>query len=256
MYLGAYWSDVFLGKVIDFKGTRFFVRGIMEKNSYIISEDVWLGNANNLSTTVNIDDWVMIADGDDDSNDNMSDLCFRVKDGENPKDVIRDLVKINKENGSSDGVLILNDAIKETNQSYSEILRNLVFFLAILLVTVIAIYFVQQVVHIEDNREYYGIFYANGATIRDMVKIQLFKSMLQFTSSIVVAIGIIVLMVASSKANMDMYGVAFPDTMVTMLKVQAIPVTIILNYILSVVVSVAPIVVISRIAPYEMMLED
>ncbi len=111
--------------------------------------------------------------------------------------------------------------------------------------------------YIIDNKQNYGIFYTSGATLNDLVKIQMVKSIIQYLCSLVVSFAVLLMIIYTFDAQLKLRGaVGMSELLFWTIKVRVIPITIACSLLLSVLASVTPIIIISKKSPYEMMKED
>ncbi|WP_026835764.1 FtsX-like permease family protein [Eubacterium xylanophilum] len=251
IYLGYDWGEALLGKTIKLGNQKYLVRGITEKGTKIISCNVWNGDSGQLGSTVKIDNWIMIVPKDD----YEGDLCYRIKDGFDPKTTKDELANAIKNEDISSGVMSLDDALREIDNDYNKIIDSLLVFAITLLASVIIIYFVQQYMYIIDNKQTYGIYYVSGATLRDFIYIQLTKTLMQFTCSMVVAITLLCTIVYSFDMELQLHGNKIPDMTFWILHTRVIPLSVLIDIIISIIASVVPICILSKKMPYEMMKE-
>ena len=68
-------------------------------------------------------------------------------------------------------------------------LRNMcIIFVIVTFVTIELIYSINQFLYVLNDKEDMGIFYSNGASVRDLIRIQFFKTIFQILGSFVVAL--------------------------------------------------------------------
>ena len=130
-------------------------------------------------------------------------------------------------------------------------LRNMcIIFVIVTFVTIELIYSINQFLYVLNDKEDMGIFYSNGASVRDLIWIQFFKTIFQILGSFVVALAGSSLL-AYSLGNGG--SVVFKEAVYKILFYRTYPPVFIITALFGIVLSIVPVICISQNKPADLM---
>lgn len=255
LYLGSYWGDSLLGKVITVCDTSYFVEGILEENSKIPNQDIWNCNLSEFSTENNLNDAMVKVYSNDEYVREQSTytyslfMQFRYEGNfDEMQDKLKDLFYKYKGYVS---VSKLEDAVYSALIPYKSLRNMCIIFVIVTFVTIEFIYSVNQFLYVINNKEDLGSFYTNGASVRDLVFIQFFKAGMQILFSLIVAIAgsyILAYTIGNSGGNDEV----FKESVYKIMIHRTYPPVLIITTLLGFVLAIVPVIAISKNKPADL----
>lgn len=252
LYLGSDWGDSLLGKVITVCDNRFFVEGILEKDSKIPNQDIWNCRlSDELSAENNLNDaMIKVYSNDEYVRDNTYTLSMQFRYEGNFNEMQDKLKDIFYKYKGYVSVSRLEDAVYSTLIPYKSLRNMCIIFVIVTFVTIELIYSVNQFLYVMNNKEDLGSFYTNGASVRDLVFIQFFKAGMQILFSLIVAIAgsyILVYTIGNSGSNE-----VFKDAIYKIMIHRTYPPVLIITTLLGFLLAIVPVIAISKNKPADL----
>lgn len=188
--LGGNYTNVPVGttfeeEIIPGHKWKYEVVGVLKKNTRMISGAVLnMGKGNSFQSTILLDDYILrINTGPSVS----SSWAYTMKDGLSLKDGKNTLEEIAKQNDMDLTYALFSDGF-EMDESDQRIVNEVL--LQILVLVIITTFFINLFVFLLfcfNRLNEIGIFYANGFLFKDMIKIQLAESFMDFSLAFVIS---------------------------------------------------------------------
>lgn len=252
LYLGSYWGDSLLGKVITVCDNRFFVEGILEEDSKVPNKDIWNCRISELSAENNLNDAMIMAYSNDEYIRNnstyMLSMQFRYEDNfDEMQDRLKDIFYKYKGYVS---VSRLEDSVYSALIPFKSLRNMCVVFVIVAFVTIELIYSINQFLYVINDKDDLGSFYSNGASVRDLVLVQFFKTSLQILCSLIVAVAgsYMVVYAIGNSGNGEVFKEAIYKIMIN----RTYPPVIIITTLFGFVLAIVPIIVIAKNKPADL----
>lgn len=187
MYLGGNFENVTVGERIQSKSEPFtyVVGGVLEKGTNWICDDVYIfENVTDSHYVECLDNMVIELD----PNPICSRVTYCVKKGYQMEDVETKLMELAQKNGAVIKLARLEDVLDENEYQFSIVLNVIRLLTVMILVTSLIVLERTQYSEMVNDTEYFGIFYANGASTRDLVAILLGENLLKTAVSFGLAV--------------------------------------------------------------------
>ena len=130
-------------------------------------------------------------------------------------------------------------------------LRNMcIIFAIVTFVTIGVIYWINQFLYVLNDKEDMGIFYSNGASVRDLILIQFFKTSLQILGSLFVALaggGLLIWSIGNGGSNL-----IFKDALYKIMFYRTYPPVFLITILFGIALSVVPIICITKNKPADL----
>lgn len=187
IYLGGNFENVTVGEKFESKGepVTYVVGGVLENGSNWIYDDVYRFETIQDSHYVQcLDNMVVCLDPYWISGRNT----YCVKKGYQIEDVESKLLQIAEKYDATIKLARLKDVIEENEYQFSVILNVIRLLTFIIIITSLIVLERTQYSEMINDTEYFGIFYANGATTRDLIAVLLVENLLKTAISFVLAV--------------------------------------------------------------------
>ena len=252
LYLGKAWGDSLLGKIIEIDGTQYFVEGILEQNSKLPNKEVWNGRISELSAENNLDDAIIrVYHTDDYIKENSTyiiSMQFRYEgDFEKMQELLGDIFYKYK---GYINVSRLEDSVYSALIPFKSLRNMCIIFAIVTFVTIGVIYWINQFLYVLNDKEDMGIFYSNGASVRDLILIQFFKTSLQILGSLFVALaggGLLIWSIGNGGSNL-----IFKDALYKIMFYRTYPPVFLITILFGIALSVVPIICITKNKPADL----
>lgn len=186
IYLGANFKDIPVDTKYDceFEQTTYVVGGILEKGTCWICDDVYIFESIRDTRYVeNLDNMVVYI-----APYLVSGRCtYTVKNGYSLEETEQKLLQLAEQHNAKIKLARLEDVIDENEYQYSHILNAIRTMTFIIMLTSLVILERTQFSEMISDTEYFGIFYANGATTRDLVSILVGENLLKVVAAYLLA---------------------------------------------------------------------
>ncbi len=186
IYLGVNFKDIPVGTKYDceFEQTTYVVGGILEKGTCWICDDVYIFESIRDTRYVeNLDNMVVYI-----APYLVSGRCtYTVKNGYSLEETEQKLQQLAEKHDAKIKLARLEDVIDENEYQYSYILNAIRAMTFIIMITALVILERTQFSEMISDTEYFGIFYANGATTRDLVLILVGENLLKVAAAYLLA---------------------------------------------------------------------
>ncbi len=186
IYLGVNFKDIPVGTKYDceFEQTTYVVGGILEKGTCWICDDVYIFESIRDTRYVEkLDSMVVCIDPD-----LISLRCtYTVKKGYSLEETEQKLLQLAEKHDEKIKLARLEDVIDENEYQYSYILNAIRAMTFLIMITALVILERTQFSEMISDTEYFGIFYANGATTRDLVLILVGENLLKVAAAYLLA---------------------------------------------------------------------
>ena len=187
IYLGGNFENVTVGEKIESQSEEitYVVGGILKKGSNWIYDDVYRFESIQDSHYVQCLDNMVV----EMSPVLMSGrLTYCVNKGYKIEDVESKLLDVAEKNGVVIKLARLEDVLDENEYQFSIILNVIRLLTMIIILTSIFVLERTQYSEVVNDTEYFGIFYANGASSRDLTAILVGENLLKLALSFVLAV--------------------------------------------------------------------
>ncbi|MCM1158779.1 MAG: ABC transporter permease [Bacteroidales bacterium] len=186
IYLGANFKNIPVGTRYDceFEETTYVVGGILEKETCWIRDDVYIFESITDTRYVeNLDNMVVYI-----CPSLISLRCtYTVKDGYSLEEAEQKILQLAKKHRAKIKTARLEDVIDENEYQYSHLLKAIRTMTWIIMITALVILERVQFSEMISDTEYFGIFYANGASTRDLAFILVGENLLKVAVSYLLA---------------------------------------------------------------------
>lgn len=190
LYLGSGYSDVPIGTTYetvldDGRICLYYVAGIFEEGMNWISEDVYIDDLIVDAVYVeNMDYQILVVD------EGISSfrLTYTVEKGYKVKDVETKLRMLAEKHGLKMRFAVLEDILDEKERQHSYIFDTIKKMLIAITITAFLLLLCTQFAEMLDDMSYFGIFYANGASTRDLISILLGENLIKVIVSYILAV--------------------------------------------------------------------
>ncbi len=186
IYLGGNFENVTVGEKFESKRepVTYVVGGVLKKGTNWIYDDVYrFGTIQDSHYVQCLDNMVVCLDPYWINGRNT----YCVKKGYKIEDVESKLLQIAEKYDAVIKLARLKDVIKENEFQFSVILNVIRLLTAIIIITSLIVLERTQYSEMINDTEYFGIFYANGATTRDLIAVLLVENLLKIAVSFVLA---------------------------------------------------------------------
>ncbi len=249
LYLGSYWGESLLGKVVTVCDNTYFVEGVLEVDAQIPNEGVWYSNMSDLRVVNSLNDAMILVHSNEEyikkSNEYSLTMQFRYDDFERMQDELEDIFCQYKGYVS---VSRLQDSVYAALIPFKSLRTICTIFVVVAFVTIAIIYSISQFLLVIQNREELGIYYLNGATVRDLISIQFIKTALQTLSSLVIAVLGSYMVICSVGNNGGMLREAVRDVVIW----RTYPPVIVITILFSIVLAIVPVILVSKNKPADL----
>ena len=252
LYLGSAWGDSLLGKIVELDGTKYFVGAILEEDSKIPNKEVWNGRIAELNAENNLNDAVINVYRTEDyvRENSMGILSMQFRYEGDFDEMEKELEGIFYKYKGYVNVTRLEDSVYSALIPFKSLRNMCIIFVIVTFVTIELIYSINQFLYVLNDKEDMGIFYSNGASVRDLIRIQFFKTIFQILGSFVVALAGSSLL-AYSLGNGG--SVVFKEAVYKILFYRTYPPVFIITALFGIVLSIVPVICISQNKPADLM---
>ena len=130
-------------------------------------------------------------------------------------------------------------------------LRNMcVVFVIVAFATIQFLYSVNQFLYVINNKEDLGSFYSNGASVRDLIFIQFFKTSLQLLCSLIVAASGSYMLVYTIGNSGD--SEMFKEAVYKIMLYRTYPPVLIITTLFNFVLAIIPVIAITKNKPADL----
>lgn len=190
LYLGSGYSDIPIGTTYEIvldDGTiyLYYVAGIFEEGTNWISEQVYVEDFIVDAVYVeNMDYQILIVE------EGISSfrLTYTVEKGHLVKEVEHKLRDLAEKHGLKMRFGVLEDILDEKERQHSYIFDTIRKMLIAITITAFFLLLCTQFAEMLDDMSYFGIFYANGASTRDLISILLGENLIKVIVSYILAV--------------------------------------------------------------------
>lgn len=252
LYLGSDWGDSLLGKVVTVSDNHYYVEGILEEDSKIPNKDIWNGRISELSAENNLNDaMIMVYRNDEYIKDNstyMLSMQFRYEDDfDEMQERLNDIFYKYKGYVS---VSRLEDSVYSALIPFKSLRNMCVVFVIVAFATIQFLYSVNQFLYVINNKEDLGSFYSNGASVRDLIFIQFFKTSLQLLCSLIVAASGSYMLVYTIGNSGD--SEMFKEAVYKIMLYRTYPPVLIITTLFNFVLAIIPVIAITKNKPADL----
>ncbi len=252
LYLGSDWGDSLLGKVVTVCDNNFFVEGILEEDSKVPNKDIWNCRLSELSAENNLNDaMIQVYSNDEyirDHSTYMLSMQFRYEDDfDEIQDQLNDIFYKYKGYVS---VSKLEDSVYSVFVPYKSLRNMCVVFVIVAFVTIEIIYSINQFLHVINNKDDLGIFYSNGASVRDIIFMQFFKSGLQIICSLLVSVAGSYLFIYAMGNSSD--SEVFKEAVYKIMIHRTYPPVLLITTLFGFVLAIVPVITIAKNKPADL----
>lgn len=249
LFLGSDWGDSLLGKIVTISDTAFFVEAILEKDAKIPNKEIWDGRLSELSAENNLNDAIIMVYSNEEYIKNHStyllSMQFRYEDDfDEIQSKLNDIFYKYKGYVS---VSRLEDSVYSALIPFKSLRNMCIAFVIVAFVTIEIIYSINQFLYVINNKNDIGVFYTNGASVRDLVFIQFFKTSLQLLCSLIVSVAgsyIIAYVIANSGDNN-----VFQDAVYKIMIHRTYPPVLIITTLFGIISAIVPVIAITKYKP-------
>lgn len=254
LYLGSNYADVPIGTTYEIKeeGTVtdcYYVAGILREGTKWISEDVYLEDSILDARYIeNLDNLAIFVEKDIGS----FRLTYTVMKGNSIKEAETKLRDLAEKYGLKMQFATLEDVFMEKEAQQAYVFVTIKKMIVIILLTAFVLLLCTQLTEILDDMQYFGIFYANGASTRDLMFILLGENVIK----IIISYGLAVVGVYYGiKYIWSIYqpGVENWEKAMNIFFRQTLIPTFFLGSALTLLVTLIPILWVKRKSPTEML---
>lgn len=251
LYLGSAWGDSLLGKIVELDGTKYFVGAILEEDSKIPNKEVWNSRIAELNAENNLNDAVINVYRTEDyvRENSMGILSMQFRYEGDFDEMEKELEGIFYKYKGYVNVTRLEDSVYSALIPFKSLRNMCIIFVIVTFVTIELIYSINQFLYVLNDKEDMGIFYSNGASVRDLIRIQFFKTIFQILGSFVVALAGSSLL-AYSLGNGG--SVVFKEAVYKILFCRTYPPVFIITALFGIVLSIVPVICISQNKPADL----
>lgn len=185
-YLGSNYKDIPIGTKYElWEGHTIYVAGILEAGTKLISEDICLDDVIVDARYVeNMDNQILEVS----TNIYSARLIYTVTEGYTVKDVETKLRTLAEKHGLKMRFGVLEDILDEKERQHSYIFDTIRKMLIAITITAFFLLLCTQFAEMLDDMNYFGIFYANGASTRDLISILLGENLIKVIVSYILAV--------------------------------------------------------------------
>ncbi len=190
LYLGSDYTNIPVGrtyKVGEGKEWEYtvYIAGILEEGTNLISDEIYWDDAIVDAKYVEAMDGKILA-----VNTGVSSarLTYTVNDGYTIKETENKLRSLGEKHGLKLRFGVLEDILDEKEQQHSYIFDTLRKMLIAITITAFFLLLCTQFAEMLDDMSYFGIFYANGASTRDLIAILFGENLLKVLVSYILAV--------------------------------------------------------------------
>lgn len=186
IYFGGNFQNVTVGEKMEssLEAVTYVVGGVLEPGSNWICDDIYVFESIQDSHYVQcLDNMVVCLQPYRTSNRNT----YCVKNGYQLEDVEAKLLKIAEKFDVGIKLARLNDVIQENEYQLSYVINMIRLLTVIIIITALIVLERTQYSEIINDTEYLGIFFANGASMRDMIAILLGENLIKVSISFALA---------------------------------------------------------------------
>ncbi len=187
IYLGANFDNVIVGEKFRSKSEpiTYVVGGLLKEKTNWIYEDIYrYESAQDSHYVQHLDNMVVCMNPDMISNRNT----YCVKKGCEIKDVEEKLMNISEKYGVGIKLARLKDVIEENEYQSSIILNAVRMLTLIIIITSQLVLERTQFSELINDTECMGIFFANGASMRDMTAVLIVENIIKITTAFFIAV--------------------------------------------------------------------
>lgn len=251
LYLGSAWGDSLLGKIVELDGTKYYVGAILEEDSKIPNKEVWNSRIAELNAENNLNDAVINVYRTEDyvRENSMGILSMQFRYEGDFDEMEKELEGIFYKYKGYVNVTRLEDSVYSALIPFKSLRNMCIVFVIVTFVTLELIYSINQFLYVLNDKEDMGIFYSNGASVRDLIRIQFFKTIFQILGSFVVALAGSSLL-AYSLGNGG--SVVFKEAVYKILFYRTYPPVFIITALFGIVLSIVPVICISKNKPADL----
>ncbi|MDE6760229.1 MAG: ABC transporter permease [Lachnospiraceae bacterium] len=254
IYLGSGFTDIPVGTTYEEKDDSGkvihtnYVAGILEKGTNWIVEEIYLDDSiADAHYVVNMDHQVI---------EIIDYICsfrmtYTVKQGYSVKEAEEKLRSLAEQHGLNVQFGVLEDILREKESRQSYIFQTLKKMLMVIIFTVFILLLCTQLAEMLEDMQYFGIFYANGASTRDLAFILLGENFLKILVSFFLA-AIAVYFAIKHAWGLYQPGVEKWKDAVEIYCKQTIGTAFLLGSILSVLATMIPILWLKKKSPMEL----
>lgn len=252
LYLGSDWGDSLLGKVVTVCDNNFFVEGILEEDSKIPNKDIWNCRLSEFSAESNLNDaMIQVYSNDEyirDHSTYMLSMQFRYEDDfDEIQDQLNDIFYKYKGYVS---ISKLEDSVYSVLIPYKSLRNMCVVFVIVVFVTIEIIYSINQFLYVINNKDDLGIFYSNGASVRDIIFMQFFKSGLQIICSLLVSVAGSYLFIYTMGNSSD--SEVFKEAVDKIMIHRTYPPVLLITTLFGFVLAIVPVITIAKNKPADL----
>ncbi len=184
-YLGSNYTDIPIGTKYEVGGHTVYVAGILEEGTKLLSEDV------------DCNDAIVDARYVEDMGNQIlevstciysADLTYTVTEGYTVKETETKLRNLAEKHGLKMSFGVLEDILDEKERQHSYIFDTIKKMLIAITITAFFLLLCTQLAEMLDDMSYFGIFYANGASTRDLIGILLGENLIKVIVSYILAV--------------------------------------------------------------------
>lgn len=248
-YLGSNFADIPMGTVLTKKlGEETYtyeVVGILEKNSYWIDPEIYTETeAGNITAKICLDNLVVSANK---KTAGATGWTVLLEDGASWEELTTEIMKLEDKYNVNFRITKLESTLYDKNLSSKETTEYTRQFFPVLVFSVIIIILCIQITNMLKRKKEYGILFSNGVSVYEICKIWMLAFLCKIAISLVFAIALFTGLVYVSGITPQLLEQGFIVFQhYTVWKITA------LSVVLYLVISVIPIIIISKMKPAQM----